>query len=139
MMMRIRQRHRQIDGQIQIDSIFVRQSLPSRNCDICRFSLLLFGRQVTSDLLLPRDCLAPRFLCLWGFPGKNTRVGCHFLLQGVLLTQGLNPHLLHSQADSLPLSHHGSSCLVFAIGLISFDTLQNSVRHVLLLSLFTGR
>ena len=29
------------------------------------------------------------------FPGKNTRVGCHFLLQGIFPTQGLNPHLLH--------------------------------------------
>ena len=33
-------------------------------------------------------------------PGKNTGVGCHFLLQGIFLTQGLNPHLLHWQADS---------------------------------------
>ena len=24
-----------------------------------------------------------RFLCLWNSPGKNTGVGCHFLLQGV--------------------------------------------------------
>ena len=38
------------------------------------------------------------------FPGKNTRVGFHFLLQGILPTQGPNPHLLHWQADSLPLS-----------------------------------
>ena len=29
------------------------------------------------------------------FPSKNTRVGCHFLLQGILPTQGSNPHLLH--------------------------------------------
>ena len=27
-------------------------------------------------------------------PGKNTRVGCHALLQGIVLTQGSNPHLL---------------------------------------------
>ena len=26
---------------------------------------------------------------------KNNGVGCHFLLQGIFLTQGLNPHLLH--------------------------------------------
>ena len=38
----------------------------------------------------------------------NTGVGCHFLLQGILLIQGSNPHLLHWQADSLPLSHQGS-------------------------------
>ena len=44
------------------------------------------------------------------FQGKNTRVGCHFLLQGIFLTQGLNTGLLHCrqtlffflQADSLP-------------------------------------
>ena len=30
-------------------------------------------------------------------------MGCHFLLQGIFLTQGSNPHLLHWQVDSLPL------------------------------------
>ena len=38
-------------------------------------------------------------------------MGCHFLLQGIFLTQGLNSRLLrllHWQADSLPLSHLGS-------------------------------
>ena len=52
-----------------------------------------------------------RLLCPWDFPGKNTRVGCHALLQGIFPTQGLNPHLLgllHWQVDSLPLSHLGS-------------------------------
>jgi len=24
-----------------------------------------------------------RLLCPWNFPGKNTGVGCHFLLQGI--------------------------------------------------------
>ena len=33
--------------------------------------------------------------CPWDFPGENTGVGCHFLLQGIFPTQGLNPHLLH--------------------------------------------
>ena len=48
-----------------------------------------------------------RLLCSWGFPGKNTGVGCHFLLQGNFPTQGSSPHLLcllHWQADSLPLA-----------------------------------
>ena len=36
-----------------------------------------------------------------GFPGKNTGEGCHFLLQRIFPTQGLNPHHLHWQADSL--------------------------------------
>ena len=32
----------------------------------------------------------------------------HFFLQGIFLTQGLKPSLLHWQEDSLPLSHLGS-------------------------------
>ena len=42
---------------------------------------------------------------------KNTGVGCHFLPQGIFLTQGLKPcllHLLHLQGNSLPLRHLGS-------------------------------
>ena len=31
----------------------------------------------------------------WDSPGKNTGVGCNFLLQGIFLTQGLNPRSLH--------------------------------------------
>ena len=48
-------------------------------------------------------------LCLWNSPGKNTGVGCHFLLQGVFLTLGLSPHLLQWQADSLPLRPPGKT------------------------------
>ena len=42
------------------------------------------------------------------FSGKNTRMGCHFLLQEVFPTQGSNPgllYLLYGRVDSLPLSH----------------------------------
>ena len=31
-----------------------------------------------------------RLLCPWNFPGKDTGVGCHALLQGIFSTQGLN-------------------------------------------------
>ena len=48
-----------------------------------------------------------RLLCPWDFSRQNTGVGLHFL-QGIFLTQGSNPHLLHWQADSLPLSHQGN-------------------------------
>ena len=37
-----------------------------------------------------------QLLSPWDFPGKNTGVGCHFLLQGIFLTQGSNPRLLQS-------------------------------------------
>ena len=40
-----------------------------------------------------------------GFPGKNTGVSCHFLLQGIFLTQGLNLRLLHCR-QILPRLNH---------------------------------
>ena len=46
----------------------------------------------------------------WDFPGKDTGVGCHFLLQGIVTTRGLNPHLLCLplwQVDWLALCHLG--------------------------------
>ena len=51
--------------------------------------------------------LPDSYVC--GNPGKNTGLGCHFLLQGIFLTQGLNRGLLHRQEDSLSLSHLGNS------------------------------
>ena len=51
-----------------------------------------------------------RLLPPWDFPGKNTGVGCHFLLQRIFLTQGQNSGLLcllHWQAASLPLAPPG--------------------------------
>ena len=41
-------------------------------------------------------------------PGKNTEVGCHFLLQGIFLTQGLNLGLLHCRHILYLLSYQGS-------------------------------
>ena len=61
---------------------------------------------VVSDSLQPHGLYPARFLCPWDFPGKNTGVGCHFLLQRIFPTQGSNPcllRLLHWQVDSLPL------------------------------------
>ena len=40
------------------------------------------------------DPIACQLLCPWNFPGKNPGVGCHVLLQGIFLTQGLNLCLL---------------------------------------------
>ena len=36
-----------------------------------------------------------RLLCPWNSPGKNTGVGCHFLLHGIFQSLELNPSLLH--------------------------------------------
>ena len=42
----------------------------------------------------PRGLQPTRLFCPWDFPGKNTGMGCHFLLQGIFSTQRLNLHLL---------------------------------------------
>ena len=52
--------------------------------------------EVSSVVSDPMQSSEPaRLLCPWDCPGKNTRVGCHALPRGNLLTQGSNPHLLH--------------------------------------------
>ena len=53
----------------------------------------------------PMDCSPPGSSVRGDSPGKNTGVGWHALLQGIVPTQGLNPRLLHYQVDLLPLSH----------------------------------
>ena len=50
---------------------------------------------------------ASRILYPWDSPSKNTRVGCHALLQGNLLNQWMKPRSPALQADSLLLSHQG--------------------------------
>ena len=44
----------------------------------------------------------------WDSPGKNTGVGCHFLLQEIFPTQGLNPGFPHCRQTLYGLSHQGS-------------------------------
>ena len=56
----------------------------------------------------PMDCSLPGSSVHGIFPGKNTGVGCHSLLQGLFPNQGSNLHLLHWQADSLPLASPGN-------------------------------
>ena len=68
-------------------------------------------RSVVSYSLWPHGLQPARLLCPWNFPGKNTRAGYCFLLQGIFPTQGSNPHLLRLlswQADSFPPCHLGS-------------------------------
>ena len=49
----------------------------------------------------PLDCSPPGSSVHGDSAGKNTGVGCHFLLQGIFLTQGLNPGSPALQVDSL--------------------------------------
>ena len=48
---------------------------------------------VLSSSLWPHGLQPARLFCPWDFPGKNTGMGCRFLLQGIFQTQGLHPCL----------------------------------------------
>ena len=64
--------------------------------------------------LQPHELKPVGLLCPWVFPGKNAGVGCHFLLQGIFLTQELNPGLPHClQADSVPYEPPGKSLSIY--------------------------
>ena len=67
-------------------------------CELSRFSHV--------QLCGPYGLKPTRLLCPWGSPDKNTEVGGHALLQGILPTQRLNLSLLSLvpwQTGSLPL------------------------------------
>ena len=77
---------------------------------------MLSHSDISNSLQPPALWGVARLLRPWDFPGKNTGMGCHFLLQGIFLTQGLIPGLLHWQVNSLILSHWGSLSPLMIIG-----------------------
>jgi len=85
---------------------------------------------VVSDSVRPHKRQPTRLPRPWDSPGKNTGVGCHALLQGIFLTQGLNLcllGLLHWQVGSLPLAPPGKP----HVHLIhSFSLYLNSITHM---------
>ena len=66
------------------------------------------SRSVMFDSLQPHGLQPTRILCPWNSLSKDTGVGCHSLLQGISLSQRLNPSLLHCRQILYHLSHSGS-------------------------------
>ena len=59
--------------------------------------------------------------CPWDSPGKNTGVSCHFLLQGIFLTRGLNLRLLRCRwffTAELPGKHINKYNIIRKLGMI---------------------
>ena len=56
------------------------------------------------------DCSSSRLLCPLDSPGKNTGVGCQFLLQRIFLIQGSNLGLPHCRQILYHLHHQGGPC-----------------------------
>ena len=90
-----------------------------------------------SDSLWPHGQQPARLLCPWNFPGKNSGVGCHLLLQTIFQAQGWNLCLLHWQLDSLPLAASGKPqlpCLWQLYFKLNIDTL---FRNLILFYIMT--
>ena len=101
--------------------VFKKKTRTSLSCS-CYLALCVCQHFVTNSLQ-SHELQPARLLCPWNFPGKNTGVCCHFLLQGIFLTQESNPyllHLLHWQRNSLPLCHLGSPSVSSNQGLDQF-------------------
>ena len=69
----------------------------------------VLAAQSCPTLCNPLDCSPPDSSVHGDSPGKNTGVGCHSLLQGISLTQGLNPGLLHCRRILYHLAGGGGS------------------------------
>ena len=96
--------------------------LPARNraCCVC------VDCSVSSDSLWPHGLLPSRLLCSWDSPAKSTGMGCHSLLQGIFLTQGSNPSLLHWQASSLPLVPPGKHKIFRILHISPFNCVEKA-------------
>ena len=79
-------------------------SLSSQLCPVMSDSLCLVTQSCPA-LCNSMDHSLPGSSVHGDSSGKNTRVGCHALLQGTFSTQGLNPGLLHCRQILYHLSH----------------------------------
>ena len=70
--------------------------------------MLCLVAQSCPTLCDPMDCTSPGSSVHGDSLGKNTRVGCHALLQGIFPSQGSNPGSLHCRLILYRLSHQGS-------------------------------
>ena len=73
--------------------------------------ILCYGCSVTQSYLIfcnPVDSNLPDSSVHGDSPGKTTGVGCHFLLQEIFPTQGLDSGLPHCRQILNSLSHRGS-------------------------------
>ena len=78
------------------------------------FNVLKFVLSIQSCLTLcyPMDCSPPGSSVHGDSPGKNTGVGCHALLQGIVPSPGLNPGLPHCRWILYCMSHQWSPVIL---------------------------
>ena len=96
-------KHLHICLKIELDILYV----------LCFQAELAVWSASAKPLQRPYGLQPAGLFCPWDYPGKNTRVCRHALLQGIFPTQGSNPrffHLLHWQVGPLPLAPPGKQC-----------------------------
>ena len=76
----------------------------------------------------------PWLLHPWDFPGKNTGMDCHFLLQGIFPTQGSNLGLPHCRQTLYSLESPGN---IFTCGTSSLNLIYHYQRLFIFLSVFS--
>ena len=89
-----------------------RESSQLLRVHVVRLKVKVLVSQLCPTLCHTTDYEPARLLCPWNSSGKNTGVGCHSLLQGILPTQRLNLDLLHCRQILYGLSHQGSPAMV---------------------------
>ena len=82
-----------------MDTLFIQELLPSESESV--------SHSVVSDSLSTHGLQTSRLLCSWILQARIP-VGCYLPLQGIFLTQELNPSLLHCRQILYYLSHQGS-------------------------------
>ena len=106
--------------------------------------MLCFITKLYPTLCDPMDCSPPGFSVHEDFPGKNTEVGCHALLQGIFPTQGSDPglpycrwfldHLNHQGSQTWPTGHISSGPCLFSSFFSYHASSHSSVQHCLCFS-----
>ena len=75
--------------------------------------------------------IAFQALSPWDSPGKNTGMGCHFLLQGIFLTQGLNLGLPHCRRILYCLNHQGIVIRIHGFYCLSLGSISGQEMEIL--------
>ena len=92
-----------VTAQTLLVPLWAQRPLHKQNlCPGESLSLLLFGCSVLSDSFATPWIIVHQGPLSTRFPGMNTGVGCHFLLQQIFPTQESNPCLLHCRQTPYP-------------------------------------
>ena len=108
--------------------MIVANHLSQVSCSITIFycAVLCLVAQLCLTLYDPMDCSLPGSIVHGDSPGKNTRVSCHALLQGIFPTYLSNQGLLHCRRILYQLSYQGCPFIIVVFPLLLREFPENS-------------